>query len=391
MNDQSLKTPDREPEIQIPGLFRMMRRFPRNRISPAKLGFVAAAAMAISLLHFLTPVHNHHLHLVYDRLGYFPTILAAYWFGLWGGIVTGFLMACMHFMHIWLDWGGHFFSGNLNQTLEIMVHVLIGAVTGFLSERFILTSEMLRASYAELREKTAQVLAAETQLRRTERVQALAELSAGVAHEIRTPLAGIKGAAEILASGRLTPEQRSEFAGILSKETRHLNHVVEEFLDFARPGEHAPKPCGIVPVIQSVLDLTEQQRKSRGIEVRLDIPGDPPPVLFDPAQLKQVFVNIVTNAIQAMPGGGAIRIALRNGGGDILECVVEDTGPGFADAALDRAFDPFFTTRPNGTGLGLAIAHKIMNQHRATIEASNRSEGGARLALRFPALREAPA
>jgi len=347
-------------------------------------------SLLISSFHFLTPIHYHPLHLVFDRLCYFPIILAAFWFGLGGGIVSGIFMAFMHLSHIWIQWGGDFFGANLQQTLEVFVHLFIGVVTGVLSERFLRTAKQLRESYAELRQKTDEILKVEEQLRRTERVQALAELSAGIAHEIRTPLASIKGASEILASSSLTDEQRTEFSQILLKETKHLNRVVSEFLDFARPKTQQLASCHVPQIIDSVLDLTTQQRQKHEIRVVRHYAPDLPTILFDQSQLKQVFANLIANAIQAMPDGGTLTISCQLNNQTELECLIEDSGRGISEKDLTRLFDPFFTTRPNGTGLGLSIVHKILNHHHGAINAFNRNGGGACFQVRFPIFQEEP-
>ncbi len=353
-----------------------------------RAGLITGVSLAITCLHFLTPVPYHHWHLVFDRLCYFPIIVAAYWFGFWGGMVTGAFMALMHLSHIWFQWGGDFFSRNFHQTLEVFVHLFLGFVAGILSERFLRASEKLEQSYAELRQKTEQVLKAEEQLRRTERVQALAELSAGIAHEIRTPLASIQGAAEILASGALTPEQRKEFTDILRRETRHLTHVVNGVLDFARPKKETPGDCRLEETIDSVLDLTEQQRRARRIQVIRRYESGLPSVYFDPAQLKQIIANLIANAMQAMPQGGELILTARREGPFVLG-IVEDSGPGIPEAIRPRIFDPFFTTRANGTGLGLSIAQKIAHHHGGVILAENRPEGGARFTVQIPRRPEA--
>ena len=295
----------------------------------------------------------------------------------------GASMSFMHFAHIYLSWNGHFFTSNLYQTLEAFVHIFLGVVTGFLSERFIKASKKLEQSYRDLQEKTMQVLNAEEQLRRTERIQALAELSAGVAHEIRTPLASIKGSAEILANGSLTQEQREEFTTILLKESRHLSNIVNEFLSFARPQKTQQVECSIPEIVDAILDLTLQQRRSKEITITKEFEPGLPSIYFDVDQLKQVFVNLINNAIQAMPQGGTLTVAARQEENSIF-CVIEDTGQGIPDPFLNRIFDPFFTTRSNGTGLGLSIVQKIMNHHHCSINAANREVGGACFILQFP-------
>ncbi|MDP8244000.1 MAG: ATP-binding protein [Candidatus Hinthialibacter antarcticus] len=353
---------------------------------PVKLIFVVALGAFVSSLHFLTSTHAHYLHLIYDRLCYLPVILAAYWFGLRGGVLMGASMSVMHLAHIYLSWNGHFFTANLYQTLEAFVHLFLGFVTGFLSERFIKASKKLELSYRDLQEKTLQVLNAEEQLRRTERIQALAELSAGVAHEIRTPLASIKGSAEILANESLKPEQREEFTTILLKESRHLSNIVNEFLSFARPQKTQQVECRIPEVIDVILDLTLQQRRSKEIKIEKRYATELPSIYFDADQLKQVFVNLISNSIQAMPKGGTLTISAKREN-DSITCMIEDTGSGIPDHIHTRIFDPFFTTRPNGTGLGLSIVQKIMNHHQCSIDAVNRESGGACFILQFPIAR----
>ncbi len=358
------------------------KKLKRGRVTPIKLMIIIFLGLLVASLHFFTPIHVHSLHLIFDRLCYLPVILSAYWFGLWGGIGMGICMSLMHLTHIWMQWGGSFWGENLYQTLEAFVHLFLGLVTGFLSERFLNTSEKLEQSYRDLQEKTRLILNAEEQLKRTERIQSLAELSAGVAHEIRTPLSSIKGAADILAHSQLTAEQRKEFTDILVEESRHLNRIVNQFLDFARPKQLTELRCHLQGAIETVLELTEHQRKIHAITVSQSYESNLPAIVFDPDQLKQVFVNLITNAIQSMPNGGEIRITCKKVDKQAI-CWVEDSGTGIPESNLLKIFDPFFTTRKNGTGLGLSIVQKILQHHKAQIEVSNRKEGGACFQIMF--------
>jgi len=355
-----------------------------------KIATVFFLSVVIANLHFMTPVRFPHFHLLYDRLCYIPILLGAFWFGFRGGIFTAIGLVCIHLFHIETQWGGYFFSYNLNQTLEVVMYLIIGVVTGALSERSIQTARHLSLSYDKLREKTDEVLKAEEQLRRTERIQALAELSAGIAHEIRTPLSSIKGAAEILASPNLTAERREEFTQILIEESKHLNRVVSEFLDFARPKTSEPICCRLEDVIDGVLDLIQLQCQQHDIHLIRNYEPNLRTVLFDPGQLKQVFANVITNAIQVMPNGGTLTVACRNNGNTTVVCTVEDTGEGIGEKNLLRIFDPFYTSRPQGTGLGLSIVQKILKHHHCTIEAANRPEGGACFTLHFPIEEQCP-
>ena len=359
-----------------------------NSKTLSKVAVVAALCLIVASFHFLTPVHLHKYHLIFDRLGYVPILIAAYWFGFRGGMLAAAGIALAHFLHIWLQWGGQFLSANLHQTLEVFMYLAVGAVTGVLSESLLRATRRLSRAYQDLRTKTEEVLSAEERLRRTERIQALAELSAGIAHEIRNPLASIKGAAEILASPSLTAERREEFSTILAKESKHLNDVVSEFLDFAHPKNHEPGHSSLPVAIDGVLELTVQQRQKRDIRLEKEYAADLPTIFFDRSQLRQVFANLISNAIEAMPEGGLLRVSCRPGAAGELICSVEDTGNGIPERDLPRVFDPFYTTRSNGTGLGLSIVHKILSHYHCTIEASNQPEGGARFTLCFPPTQE---
>lgn len=353
-----------------------------SKSNVSKFLLVALFGIFISSLHFVTPVDNHHLHLIYDRLCYFPVILSAFWFGFWGGALMGIMMSTLHLIHIYLDWDGDYFTNNFYQTLESSFHFIIGLVTGYLSERYLRTAKKLKQSYRELKEKTNKILNAEEQLRRTERIQALAELSAGVAHEIRTPLASIKGSAEILANQETQPEERDEFTTILLKESHHLNKIVDEFLNFARPKKSHSEICYLPKIVNDILELSMQQRRSKDIQIKINFEPDFPSIYFDPNQLKQVFVNLINNAIQAMPDGGELIISGKPIN-DLILCTIEDSGDGIPENVITKIYDPFFTTRSNGTGLGLSIVQKIMSQNEGYIDAKKSESGGTCFILSF--------
>ena len=206
------------------------------------------------------------------------------------------------------------------------------------------------------------------------RLAALGTMSAGLAHEIRNPLAGIKGAAQFL-QGEELPEASSDFLNIILDEVARLNMVVSSFLDYARPFELEVEPAPMNASVSHVLSLIRAEGLPEGIELVEDLAGDLPQVPMDAAKIQQVVFNLVRNAIQAMPSGGRVRVATRRGMHDArtgsfraVRIVVQDEGGGIPKDALKDLFIPFYTTKTGGTGLGLAICHRIVRAHRGELK-----------------------
>jgi two-component system sensor histidine kinase HydH len=241
----------------------------------------------------------------------------------------------------------------------------------------------LDESHRTLKEQTDILFQTEEQLRRADRLSALGELSAGMAHEIRNPLSSIKGAVEILKDDYGPEETKYEFIQILLKETDRLNHIVEEFLAFARPKQPEFEPSDVNEAVESVLALTEQEAKKAGIQVVKKLDRAIGKRGLDASMLKQAFLNLVLNGIQAMPRGGLLTVesGLR---GDVIEVKISDTGGGISEENRKKLFTPFFTTKRNGTGLGLAITYRIIENHRGMIDVASEPGKGAAFTVRIP-------
>jgi signal transduction histidine kinase len=239
-----------------------------------------------------------------------------------------------------------------------------------------------------------------TRVKERERLAAIGELSAGLAHEIRNPLGAIKGAAQLLVGPDGTPVEPSgesaEFVKIIIEEVDRLNHVVTQFLDYARSGGDAAKrhrPLDLNDVVRKTAQLLGRDAP-RNVEIRVQLDELLPPVAGDAAPLLQVFLNLGQNAIQAMErtSGGTLDIITtrrrrsRLGYGSFAEVRFRDTGVGVAPEALSKLFIPFFTTREKGTGLGLAISERIVSEHGGTIEVHPNPERGATFSVYLPAL-----
>ncbi len=344
--------------------------------------------LGITALHYLTTTHQVQFHDIYRRLYYIPIVLGGLWFSLRGGIVTAIAVSALYAPHVVFQWGHHPTNAP-EQYLEILLYNVIGFLTGFLSQRektqkdrYQKAAQRLEESYGKLREQADLILEIEEQLRRADRLSALGELSAGMAHEIRNPLGSIRGTAEIIRDGIDPSDRRYEFTHILIKEVDRLNKVVQDFLEFARP---APVEQGVVTVneaLREVLTLTAQQTGKSQVQVHFT-PGELPVLPGNQEQLKQAFLNLVLNALQAMTGGGELTIETLREKGQVL-IRFADTGQGIPAENLERIFNPFFTTRQEGTGLGLAITHRIIQGHGGRIEARSRLGEGTTFTIFLP-------
>ena len=253
--------------------------------------------------------------------------------------------------------------------------------------------ERLATALSEERSRlAAQVDALErarASLVRAERLATVGRLAAGVAHEIGNPLGAIAGYADLargrVASGAPAPEL-DDFLARIAAETRRIDRIVRDLLDFARPAAPALGPVSISDALDDALRLARVQARFKAVAVELAIPEDLPAVRADRHRLAQVLLNVLLNAGDAMGGGGSVRVAARTSGATV-EVDVADDGPGIPAADLARVFDPFFTTKPpgHGTGLGLAVCHGLMESFGGDISAENAPAGGAVLRLRFRA------
>ncbi|MBW2057124.1 MAG: PAS domain-containing protein [Deltaproteobacteria bacterium] len=240
--------------------------------------------------------------------------------------------------------------------------------------------------------------ALEEQAQRTSRLNAMGEMAARIAHEIRNPLGSIELFASILR--RELEGERKNMAEHLINGVKTLNTVLTNLLYFFRgPLEPAWTDIDLHEFLSDFLDEMSEVMEKNGIELKKDFSTGPIFLRGDPELLKQLFLNLQLNAIQAMPHGGAMEVSTRLIRGkveiltpepsdsppaDILEVRVSDTGPGIPEALQSRIFDPFFTTRDRGAGLGLAIVHNIMEAHGGTVRVAPGKHGGANFVMTFP-------
>lgn len=337
---------------------------------------MAATAIVIAtLLHMYTPPDQLLWHNVFQRLYYLPIVYAAIFFGWRGGIAAAVGSALLYVPHIFMVWRHHR-DYEINQYAEIILFFLVGSVTGVLADRE-------RRQREELARLNEELEASFEQLKRADRLSAIGQLAASLAHEIRNPLASIEGASEVLESPATSEDVRREFLGIVRKESRRLNRLLTNLLDFARPRRPEYQEVDIERLIDSVTSLLAPTAEKAGIQFRKRLPERMPCVQSDPEQLKQVLLNITINAVQAMPEGGEITIGVEQTDGEAL-ISIRDEGTGIPSEQLDKIFDPFFTTKDNGTGLGLSVAHQIITQHGGIITAQRNAARGTTFFIALP-------
>lgn len=227
-----------------------------------------------------------------------------------------------------------------------------------------------------------------SQLLHTEKMAAVGTLAAGVAHEVNNPLAGILTCIEQMRASPDDPELRRRYLDLMEDGIRRIAHIVENLLDFSRPRDIRPEPTPINHNLLHVAELLDYQLRKAKVEVKLELDSSEPVVLADHFQMEQLFLNLMLNAVQAMPAGGVMTLRTRVRGALVI-VEVADTGTGISEEIRDRIFEPFFSTREvgEGTGLGLAVSYSIVTGHRGSIEADSSPGEGSTFRVRLP-LRE---
>lgn len=250
----------------------------------------------------------------------------------------------------------------------------------------------LQARLQELERTTAELTATQEHLVRSARLAAVGRLSAGVAHEIGNPLAAIRGMLDLMRAGDLDRDEEREFIERITRETERIHHTIRDLLDFSRhepdESDRVESSASVLEVVEDTLKLVDRQSRFREIELALDLDRSLPRVRGDHERLRQLLLNLLFNAADAIGGKGTIAVSASLNG-DGVRLVVSDDGPGIDRDILDQVFDPFVTTKPagQGTGLGLAVCHTIVDRLGGTIHAENLRHGGASFAVSLPAAR----
>ncbi len=275
--------------------------------------------------------------------------------------------------------------GTLIAGFNVMAEKLKKAYTE-LEGRVEASNKELESAYQMLKQRQEQLI-------RSEKMAALGQLSAGIAHEIRNPLTSIKIFIQSLEKEIDLDENQEEDFRIIMKEIDRINENITRFLNFARPEEPLFQAINTSALMKNTVNLLAAKLKNSGIRLDISLPDDHPPVEGDPKQLAQVFLNLLLNAVEAMPQGGTltIRSAVKvnpDSHQDLLQLVIKDTGHGVPEKDRPYVFDPFFTTKEGGTGLGLSIVYSIVQKHNGRIEVKSELGKGSSFILSLPIQKE---
>jgi two-component system sensor histidine kinase HydH len=348
---------------------------------PWKAILIILLVAIITALHFLTSTEHIYLHSIYQRSYYIPIVLACYWFEILGGLATAIGLSSVYLIHIIRDWG-HYPAYSFQQYAEIAMYMVVAVLAGSLSRTQRKARQRLEAAGAELSAAYKKLNETFDQLRHSDRLAALGQLAAVVAHEIRNPLGSIQGAVEILGAGLLPSDPKAEFAQIAQKEVTALEKLTSEILQFSKPAPPKQLPIDPQEIIEAACHLCADQARRQQVEINLE-PVPAMHIMVDPEQIKQVLLNILINAIQAQPSGGKIEIRVSHDANDVV-LSIRDFGPGIAEENLDRIFEPFFTTKREGTGLGLAISYQLVNHNGGRIRVESPRGQGVCFRISFP-------
>ena len=227
----------------------------------------------------------------------------------------------------------------------------------------------------------------EKQLFHSEKLASIGILAAGVAHEVGNPLSAISGYTQILMGGDADEDERREYLNAIEEQTRRIQRIIEDLLNYSRPSAGHQSDINLSEALPQILSMLAAQRTFKNVSLEYDFPENPPWVNMDRDHLAQMVINIALNAVQAMPDGGRLRVALARPAGEIARIILSDTGPGIPQEIQDHVFDPFFTTKQagQGTGLGLAICHRIVESYKGVITIQSGPDGTT-FFIDFPAL-----
>jgi len=370
---------------------RLISRFPKRGVF-----YVILLKILLATL-LLDHTEEIGINSSYYPIYYLPVVTAALYCGTWLTLLWTLLASAAYCSYLYPAMQEYDLTPEAFGYLAL--RILFFFLAAMVVNRFAQQSQHQTQLYRDLAERLAETNRslehAQAEARRSERLAALGQLSAGLAHEIRNPLGVIKGSAEMLSQKLQASDELSrELAGYISTEVNRLSALVTEFLDFARPLHAQPHPADLTALLDRVLQVVAGRfaKSETGKTVRIErhYASGLPLVPLDESLCEQAFLNLVQNAYEAMQekeGGGTLRVDVdvatqdeRKG----VELRLADTGPGVPEELREEIFNPFVTTKKTGVGLGLSIVSKIVDGHQGSIHVENASGGGAIFTLFFP-------
>jgi len=346
-----------------------------------RLAFILIVGTIAAVQH-VTPLDRTHWGYLFPRLYYFPIVFAALYDGWRGGLIVALLSSAAFFQQFLFS-DDLFTERMINRHLELISFCALAVLSGVYTDR----ERQQKKRYQEVASKLSDVYQTlQTNfegMKRAERLSAIGHLSAGLAHEIRNPLASISGAASILRRHLPADEKLERCVHIIDAECQRLNRLVTNFLNFARPRLPSFQQTNLRVLLKDVIQVTEHALAKKQITFREQLENSLPDVECDPDQLRQVLLNLLINAIEASPDGAAVTLTADAAEGKVVIRVI-DEGSGVAPEHIEKLFDPFFTTKESGTGLGLPVAHQIVGQMGGNLSARRNADRGMTFSIALP-------
>lgn len=373
--------------LPVLGIFQIVE--PRLKFFASRRGQVISVTLKL-ILSYLLVGWTHGIDSYYQPIFFIPVVSAASTFELLGVVVVTVITWAAQFSFLFTPYIYYrSYSLSPEQLAVMSVQATLYGIVAFA------VYEQARAKREEIQhtQEAAERLAesnrslreAQASLRRSERLAALGQLTAGLAHELRNPLGTIKASAEMLTKGGLhgRPEVMAEMAGYITSEVDRMNGLVSRFLDFARPLRVHPVTADLQPIIDDVIRQQIELAKNRSVTISERVNTQPFSFEFDPDLLKVALSNLVQNAIQASEAGQSVEIRADMRDEDVM-IFVSDHGDGIQPQHLENIFNPFFTTKTQGVGLGLAIVAKIVDEHRGHMNVFSEADSGTRFEMTLP-------
>ncbi|HEY3937442.1 MAG TPA: ATP-binding protein [Bryobacteraceae bacterium] len=372
--------------LPLIGAFQIIE--PRLRLFASERGQIVSIALKLIFCYLLVG-WTHTIDSYYYSIFLIPVVSAATTFELPAVILVTAIAGLAYFsflLPVYIDWSTYQLPEG---QLSLMgVRVSFYAIVAFLvyEQAKAKRDEMIRTQEAaeRLAESNKNLREAQVSLRRSERLAALGQLTAGLAHELRNPLGTIKASAEMLTKDAVKshPEVMAEMSEYIGSEVNRMNGLITSFLNFAKPLQIQPVAGDLRLAVDDVLRQQAELAKSREVGIALRMEGEVE-FPFDPELLKVALGNLVQNAIQASKPGQEVEIRVATRGENVM-IFVSDQGEGIPQQNLESIFNPFFTTKPQGVGLGLPIVAKIVDEHRGRMQVFSESGKGTRFELTLP-------
>ncbi|WP_291318995.1 ATP-binding protein [Desulfonatronospira sp.] len=325
-----------------------------------KIGLTGGLIVGISLLHYLTDPYEMELHAVHQRLYYLPLVLGSFWFGIKGAAAVSISVIALYSPYVIYHWQGTFHD--FETLLEGGLFVFIALTLGFLVE-------------SQKKEHAARIEA--------ERLAAIGRVVSEIAHDMKSPLMAIGGFASQVSRNLPEDADSNNKLQIVIQETRRLEAMVKEMLEFGKPIELVLSRTDLNELAEKTAEALEPVASKEGVKLKIEPDRSLPAMNLDGAKLRQVLTNLITNAIQACAAGEEVLVRTRSSDAEAL-VEITDQGCGISEEDREKIFQPFFSTKKQGTGLGLANVKRIVEAQGGKVTFHPNKDKGTTFVITVP-------